>query len=308
MAAVEAPSGLLVALSDELAGAVDRAGRAVVTVHGRRGLPASGIVWPGGDSVVTAAHVLQRQLDIRVTLVDGRQVPAALAGWDPGSDVAVLRLAVAAPDPAELAPGGSVKPGHVVLALGRPGDGSLMVSFGVASAIGGPWRTARGGLVEGYVRADLALPPGFSGGPLIDVRGRVVGLNSSHLAGGEAMAIPGEALERLVGALRVRGIVRRGYLGVSSQAVELQAALRQRLGLRQQTGLMLLGIEPGGPAEQGGLLVGDILLTLDGKPVTDGEALLMALGPEVVGKPVAVSLVRGGAAKQLTLTPGARPE
>jgi serine protease Do len=308
MAAVEAPSGLLAALSDEIAGAVDRAGRAVVTVHGRRGLPASGLVWPGGDSVVTAAHVLERPRDIHVTLAGGQQVPAALAGWDPDTDVAVLRLAAAAPVPAELAPGGSVKSGHFVLALGRPGDGSLMVSFGVVSSIGGPWRTARGGLVEGYVRADLGLLPGFSGGPLIDSLGRVVGLNSSHLAGGEAIAIPGDALERLVGALRMRGIVRRGYLGVSSQVVELQAALRQRPGFRQPAGLMLLGIEPGGPAEQGGLLMGDILLELDGKPVADGETLMMALGPEVVGKPVAVTIVRGGEVKQLTLTPGERPE
>jgi S1-C subfamily serine protease len=258
--------------------------------------------------VVTAAHVLERPRAVRVTLADGQQVPAALAGWDPESDVAVLRLAAAAPVAAELAPGGSVKPGHLVLALGRPGDGSLRVSFGVASAIGGPWRTARGGLVEGYVRADLGLLPGFSGGPLIDGQGRVVGLNSSHLAGGEAIAIPTDALERLVQALRIRGIVRRGYLGVGSQVVELQAALRQRLGLRQQAGLMLLGIEPGGPAEQGGLLVGDILLELAGKPVVDGEALLMALGPEVVGKPVALTIVRGGDVRQLTLTPGERPE
>jgi S1-C subfamily serine protease len=307
MAAVDAPSGLLAALSDEIAGAVDRAGRAVATVHGRRGLAASGLVWPGGDSVVTAAHVLERPRDIRVTLAGGQQVPAALAGWDPESDVAVLRLVGAAPVAAELAPGGSVKPGHFVLALGRPGDGSLMVSFGVASAVGGPWRTGRGGLVDGYVRADLVLPPGFSGGPLIDVQGRVVGLNSSRLAAGESMAVPSHELERVVQALRTRGIVRRGYLGVSSQLIELQAALRQRLGLRQPAGLMLLGIEPGGPAEQGGLLMGDILLGLEGKPVADGEGLLMALGPEVVGKPVAVTIVRGGEVKQLTLTPGERP-
>src|SRR6185312_7076225 len=177
--------GALTALSNDLSGAVERAARYVVTVEARRQVAASGILWPNANGiVVTADHAVEREEGIVVRLPDGQKVGATLVGRDPGSDIAVLRLANASnvPAAAELAPPDSAKIGHLVLAIGRPGEGDAMATFGIISALGGSWRTARGGILESYIRADVALFSGFSGGPLVDAQARVVGLNSWHLA------------------------------------------------------------------------------------------------------------------------------
>jgi len=304
-------SGLLTSLSDEISGAIQRASQAVVTVDARRQVAASGIIWPSGTGiVVTADHVVEREEDITVRLADGRKVAATAAGRDPGTDIAVLRLTIpagsAAPTPAELAPLDSVKIGHVALAIGRPGEGATMATFGIVSAIGGNWRTARGGTVESYVRADVALYPGFSGGPLVDTQGRVIGLNSWHLAGGQELAIPSQAVSSTVQTLLTQGRVRRAYLGVTSQPVALPDALRQKVGLQQSTGLVLVGVEAGSPADQAGLLLGDVLVAFAGKPIADPQDLQSALGAATVGTPATVTVIRGGERKDITVTPGER--
>lgn len=303
-------SGVLETLSEELAAAVEKGSQAVVSVDARRGRPASGIIWPAGPGVVvTADHVIEREEGINVILDGGQKLAASLAGRDPGTDVAVLRLALPTggtpPAPAELAPAESVRIGHLVLALGRPG-GAPMASFGIVSALGGTWRTERGGIVEGYVRADVTLYPGFSGGPLVDVRGRIVGLNSWYLARGQELAIPSPVVSGIVQSLLTQGRLRRAYLGVTSQPVQLPGTLRQALGLTQATGLLIVGVEPGSPAEAGGLLLGDILITVDGRPITSAEDLQAALGPGAVGRPVTLTVIRGGERKDLTVTPTER--
>lgn len=301
----QSSGGLLARLSEELAGAVERAGRSVVTVHGRRRLPASGIVWPGGV-VVTADHVLEREEDLALSGADGKPIAAALVGRDPGSDLAVLRPADGSLPAAELATPGSVKVGHLVLALGRPGPGGVMASFGVVSAIGESWRTARGGTVEGYLRADLSLYPGFSGGPLVTAAGLVAGLNSSHLARGQEVAIPAHAVDAVVRALLAGRKVKRAYLGIGSQPVQLPAPLREKLGLEQEVGLMVVWVEPGSPAERDGLCMGDIVVALGTQAVTRVEELQAALSPAVVGQPLKATIVRGGERKEVTVTPGER--
>ena len=299
----EGTADLLVGLSDGLAAAVAHVGRSVVAVHGRRRTPASGVVWQP-DLVVTAAHVLERGVDISL---GDPQRPARLVGFDAASDVAVLRAEGGDLVVAERAPLDSIAPGQLVLAVGRPGTASPMATFGVVTSAGGAWRTAAGGVLDSYVRADVALLPGFSGGVLADVQGRVLGLISSHLANGDPMAIPWSSVDRIVQTIRAGGSRRRAYLGISTQAVELQQALRDALRLSQESGLMLLGLEPGGPAERAGLLVGDILLAIGDRPSVDGEALQMALGPEAVGAPRRVRLIRGGQLCELVVTPAERP-
>lgn len=307
VAATGSTGSVLTALSDDLAAAVTRAGSAVVSVDARRQRPATGIVWPAGAGVVvTADHVVEREEDIAVVLPDGKKVSATLAGRDPSTDVAVLRLGEgSAPTTADLAPPDSLKVGHIVLALGRPGT-SIMASFGIVSALGGTWRTERGGIVEGYVRADVTLYPGFSGGPLVDVQGRVVGLNSYYLARGQELAIPSAALGTIVQTLLTQGRVRRAYLGITSQPVRLPDALRQALASQQRAGLMIVGVEPGSPAEKAGLLLGDVLIALAGKPVQSPEDLQAALATTTVGKPTTATIVRGGQRQDLTVTPGER--
>lgn len=302
MTGTDNTGGLLAALSDELANAVERGSRSVVAVHGRRQGAASGIVWPGGGVVVTADHVLERDEGVTVTLPDEKEIEATVAGRDPGSDVAVLRIGGQAPA-AELAPNGATKVGHLVLALGRPGPGPAMASFGVVSGTGGRWRTARGGVIEGYVRADVTLYPGFSGGPLVDTQGRVVGMNSFYFARGQELAIPAHTLGGIVQTLLSHGRVRRAYLGVTTQRVPLPQAGRDRLKLDQEVGLIVIGAEPDSPADKGGLVIGDVLLAVGANAVTDARELQAALGPEVVGKPTVLTVLRGGERKEISVTP-----
>jgi S1-C subfamily serine protease len=304
----EQNKSVLASFSEELAGAVEKAGRSVVAVHGGRRTASSGILWQRG-AVVTADHTLEREDEIFVTLPNGQRVQAWLAGRDPGSDVAVLTLAGDPLEPAEIVTSDGPKVGNFVLALGRPGA-APMASFGIVSALGGAWRTARGALVSGFIQADVALYPGFSGGPLIDVQGRVVGMNSSLLARflgrGQAAALPAAALSNLVQALLTQGRVRRAFLGITSQPVQLPRDFSERLGRSQETGLMLLRVEPESPAEKGGLLMGDILVSIDGRVVSDAEELQATLEPGLIGRAVDIVVLRGGEPKTLRVTPSER--
>ncbi|MCC6380945.1 MAG: trypsin-like peptidase domain-containing protein [Dehalococcoidia bacterium] len=298
----EEQTSLISALSDALAAAVERAAASVVTVDARRRFPASGVVWAPGV-VLTCDHVLERDEDVHLTLPDGQVVPAEVAGRDAGSDLAVLRTT--ANDLTPLARGGAVRVGHPVLAVGRPGPGGPMASFGVVAAAGGAWRTFRGGQVEGYVRADLTFYPGFSGGPLVNTAGAVVGLNSSRLGRGAGLTVPVEAAAAIAGTLLSAGRIRRGYLGVGSQAARLPAALAARVG-GQQSALLIVGVEPGTPADNAGLLVGDLLVALGGAPVRDTDDLQAQLGPDSVGRELQVLVLRGGEPKTLPIAVGER--
>jgi S1-C subfamily serine protease len=299
-------SGLLATLSDDLAAAVERVGRSVVAVNGRRRFPASGLAW-APDRVLTAAHVLERDTDLSITTPDNVQHTAHIVGGDRASDMALLRIDGATLSPIEHG-AGDVASGHLVLAVGRPGTPSPIASFGVVSSAGGAWRTAQGAVLDAYLRADVALLPGLSGGALADVQGRVVGMLSSQLAGGDPVAIPIRTLDGLIQRILSGGSLKRAYLGVSTQPVELQEGLRQRLGLAQQSGLMLLGLEPGAPADRAGLLLGDIVLSIGGRGIEDGEALQMALGPDAIGNVTLVKIIRGGQLVDVNVTPAERPD
>jgi len=293
----------LSALSDGMADAVEQVGPKVLRVNGRRRRPASGVAY-APDWVLTASHVLEREEDLSVGTRDGRTLPARFVGRDPSTDLAVLRaegLDVDAATPAE----GSARIGQLVLAVGGPSrsDGPR-ASLGVVSAVGGPLRTGRGSRLERYIQTDATPYPGFSGGPLIDARGNVLGIMTAGWARGAALAIPADVAWRVARTLESRGSVKRGYLGIMSQPVHLPDA--QRTGLTQRGGLLVVGVEDGSPAGRGGLLIGDILATLDGQPVEDTEDLLVLLTGERVGQPVPVKVVRGGELQMLEVTIGER--
>lgn len=295
----------LTRLSDDLAAAVERAGAGVVTINGRRRMPASGIVWTEDGLIVTANHVVERDDDLTVGLPDGREVAATLIGRDPGSDLALLKieagdLTVA---PRAEAP---TKIGHFVLAVGRPGPSGPMASFGVVSVVGGSWRTGRGGSVDGFVRADVAMLPGFSGGPLVDARGNVVGLNSSTLGRGGGLTVPVAAIDAVVAALHAHGKVRHGFLGIGAQAVRLPAALVEAHSLGREQGLLVVAVEPDGPAERDGVMIGDIIIALDGDPVTEVDDLQDKLRGDRVGQALPVRVFRAGAPHELRVTVGER--
>lgn len=297
-------SNALTELSDQLAAAVERAGQSTVLVNARRRFPASGIAWSADGQVLTTDHVIEREENITVGLPDGREVSATIVGRDPGSDLAVLKVDGAL-TAIERAPNDSAKVGSMVLAIGRPTSEGVQASFGVVGAIGGAWRTFRGGQVEGYLRSDTTFYPGFSGGPLIDAAGRAVGINSSRLGRGAGITIPAEAAEKVVTDLLKAGRVRRAYLGISSQPAQLPNALAARLG-GQESGLLVVMVEPESPADKAGLILGDLLVSLGGQAVTDTESLQMQLGSERVGKSTTAVVLRGGEPHELTIVPGER--
>lgn len=299
------PASALLAYSNGLASAVERAGQSLVAIHARQRIPSSGVLWRNGV-VVTADHTIKREEEITVTLPDGRNVAATLAGRDPGSDVAVLRLDSAGVAPAEIGDTASLKVGHPVLAVGRPGA-EATASLGIVSSVGGAWRTWRGGLLDCFVRLDLAIYDGFSGGALVDLAGRVVGLNTSALSRGGALTIPTATVNRVVDELLKRGHIARAFLGVGMQPVALPDALRQRLNLNNQSGVIVLAVEPGGPAETGGVLVGDVIVALGGASVGDTDDVQAALGADRIGQPLTVQVIRGGELRQLTVVVGERP-
>ena len=296
-------SDLLAALSDGMADAVEKIGSSVVRVNGRRRRPASGVVY-AADTVLTASHVLEREEDLTVGVGDGRTLPARFVGRDPSSDLAVLKvegLDVEVATPAE----GSARIGQLALAVGSPGRGEgPRASLGVVSSVGGPMRTWRGTRLERYIQTDATPYPGFSGGPLIDARGGVLGIMTTGLARGAALAIPAEIAWRVARTLEERGSVRRGYLGILSQPVRLPDG--QRLGLTQRGGLLVVGVEDGSPAGRGGIIIGDILARLDGQPVEDTEDLLVLLTDEKIGREAQIQVVRGGELQTLQVTVGER--
>jgi S1-C subfamily serine protease len=295
---------ILVAFSEALAAAAARGGSATVLVDARQRFPASGIAY-APDLVLTADHVVEREEEIRVQLPDGSQLAAALAGRDPTTDLALLRLERGGAAPAERAPQ-EARVGQLTLALGRPTTEGLQASLGVISAIGGPVRSWRGGLLERYLRTDATPYPGFSGGPLVDTSGRVLGVNTSGLARGASLAIPVGLAWQAAEALAKHGSLRRGYLGVRSQPVEITAGQQQALGRAQGSGLLLVGVERGSPAEQGGLIVGDIIVAIAGAPVSDPDELVARLTGSLVGQPTLVEVLRGGQPRTSAVTIGER--
>jgi S1-C subfamily serine protease len=304
MTASSSSENVLTALSDAMAEAVAKAGASTVLVNARRRMPASGIAF-AADLILTADHVVEREEDITVALPDGSELPAHVAGRDPGSDLALLRLDKPAAVPAQPA-AQDARIGQFVLALGRPTGDGIQASLGVVSAYGGPIRTGRGGLLERYLRTDTTPYPGFSGGPLIDAAGNVVGLNTSGLGGGVSITIPTSLAWRVAENLLKHGHVRRGFLGVRSQPVMIPPAQQQTLGREQASGLLLVGIETDSPAEKGGLLIGDILVAIGGEIITDPDELLGRLTGSLVGQPTAIQVVRGGQPVTITVTVGER--
>ena len=293
---------VLVELSDALADAAEKAGKATVLVNARRRMPASGIAY-ASDLILTADHVVEREEGIKVILADGAEVPARLAGRDAGSDLAVLKLERAAGAVAE-ATKNPARLGQIALALGRPSPDGIEASLGTVSAIGGPIRTGRGGMLERYLRTDSISYPGFSGGPLVAADGTILGLNTSGLANGAAVTVPADIAWRIADTLVQHGRIKRGYLGIRSQTVDILEASQKALQREQGTGLLIVGVENGSPAAQGGLIVGDILVGIAGEPILHHDELFTRLNGDVVGKSTPIDLIRGGQPQTLNVVIG----
>ncbi|HRJ42627.1 MAG TPA: trypsin-like peptidase domain-containing protein [Caldilineaceae bacterium] len=290
-------------ISQSAAAVVALAGQGVVRVDARRRHPASGIVWSADGLILTAHHVVRRDDSISVGLADGRDLLATLVGRDPSTDLALLRVEATGLAAGEWRAEESLGVGELVLALGRPGQG-VQASLGIISALGGAWRSLSGGKVSYYIRPDLVMYPGFSGGPLIDGAGKVIGLATSALTREGGIALSAATAQLVVETLLAHGRMRRGYLGIGVQPAKLPASVAE--ALERETGVLLNSIEADSPAASAGLLVGDILVGLDGEAVERPEDLTLLLQGSQVGQAVVAQIVRGGTLTELSVTVGER--
>jgi S1-C subfamily serine protease len=291
-------------LSRSLADAVEKAGSYTVMVTARKGRPASGVAWRDG-LVLTASHAVEADEGITVTLPGGQSTGAGLAGRDQARDIAVLRLDAGAASPAAQAAGGEPRVGQLALSVGRlPMDG-INAALGIVSAAGERLSLWRGSVIDRYLQTDAPRAPGFSGGPLADADGRMLGINVFGRRFGASLAIPTASAFQTAERILKGGTIRRGYLGVRSQPVELPLAVREALRGRQTTGLLLVGVEPGSPAEGAGLMVGDILVGFKGAAVRGHEELLELLGSDAAGAEARAEIVRGGSLTAAAIIVGA---
>jgi S1-C subfamily serine protease len=295
---------MLIELSDAIADAAESAGKSTMLVDARRKFPASGIAF-AKDLVLTADHVVEREEDIKVILADGTEVTARLVGRDPGTDLAVLKLDSASATPAEVSKT-PARVGQFVLAIGRPSTKGIESSFGTVNAIGGPVRTGRGSMLESYIKTDVVSYPGFSGGPLVNGDGTIFGINTSGFGNGGAITIPADIAWKIAETLAKHGKIKRGYLGIRSQTVEISDDARKALKREQETGLLLVGLEADSPAGKGGLIVGDILVGVAGESVAHQDDLFVRLSGDVVGKSVAIDILRGGKLESIKVEIGER--
>jgi S1-C subfamily serine protease len=297
-------SNSLLEISDVMAAAVKAASASIVRVEGRRRLPASGIVWSSDGLILTASHVVRRDKGITAVLPDSRSVPAKVIGRDQTTDLALLRVEAGDLIPLQHATDDETAVGQFVLALGRPGQ-TVQATLGIVSAFSGSWRTRRGGLIDNYLQTDVLMYPGFSGGPLIDAAANLVGMNSSALLPGVSIAIPTNSLDRITQTLAAHGRIRRGYLGVSTQKVRLPHNLRDELD--QKRGLLIVAVEPGSPAEAGGMILGDTIIGISGTAIRSHDELLAQLAAGAVDQKVPVKLLRGGEVLTMNVKIGERP-
>ena len=304
MSSAEIPSTLL-ALSQNLADAVEKAGRAVVAVNARHRIASSGVHWRSGV-IVTADHTVRRDEEITVTLPDNRKVAAKLVGRDSTTDLAVLKLQDVDLPTAEIGDAESLKVGHMVLAVARPGESGLSASWGVVSAKGGVGRNWCGGQIDSFLRLDLSLYPGFSGGALVDASGTVAGINTSGPRN-MVLAIPVDVVNRVIETLLEKGRIARGYLGLGMQPVVFPDTLKSTLNLSSAGGVIVVNVEPNGPADRAGVLIGDVLLEFDDTPVSDTADVQAVLSPESVGKTFRVQMIRGGARVEVAIAVSERP-
>ena len=294
-------SSTLSDLSSQLASAVESAGNSIIAIHARRRIPSSGIVWRDGV-IVSASHTVKRDDEVPVTLPGGESTVATIVGRDSATDLIALRVEGAKSHVAARADAEALKVGSLVLAVGRPGR-DVAASFGIVSAIGRGWRTWQGARIDRVFRLDLAVYDGFSGGPLVDASGGVLGVNNSALGRGTPMTLPAATVDGIVDELLERGHVRRPFVGVAAQPIALSASLVKQHELAHETALLIVSVGDGSPADSAGIFVGDVLLEANGKPLSRPTDLLDALANVPAGKPLQLKVLRGGAVKSVSVTP-----
>lgn len=292
---------LLQDFSTAAAELIARAQSSVVRLEARRGLPASGLIWSEDGLIITANHVIRHEEKIDIALSSGETHAATLVGRDPATDVALVRIPANHLAVLPTANLDDLKVGHLALALGRPGQ-RVQATMGMVSGVGDKWRTPWGGVFEIFLRTAMEMYPGFSGGPLLNMSGEVLGLNNAALSRHFNLAAPVTALQRIAQELLQHGRVRRGYLGIGVQPVDLPPAVRQQTG--SESGLLIVSVAPGSPAEKHNLLLGDTIIALDGGSVEHVDQLLASLGADRIQQEIQVTVMRAGQLQEVKVAVG----
>jgi len=292
--------------SKEISEAVGHTGKSVVAVDGRSGHTSSGIVWRP-DSVLTAAHAIRQEANIGVILEPGRTIQARLAGRDRSTDIALLKLdRQVEAQPVRFGSTSGLAVGELTLAIGRTRRGNLVASAGIISGLMGEWQAGRT-RIDQFIRPDLNLYPGFSGGALVGSDGSVLGLNTSGLLRGKSITIPASTLVRVAEEMAAKGHVARPYIGLVMQPVQIPESLQKKAGVSAAAGLLVMHVESGGPADSAGALMGDILVDLDGRALDDLDDVHETIRQKAAGNEVRATMIRGGQKIEITIRIGERP-
>ncbi len=294
---------VLTSISNAFADVVDAAAASVVQVHGRR-RPASGVVYADGV-VATLARTLGREDGLHVRQADGTLFEAELAGWDPATSLAVLRVpGLTAP---VLAPAGApARVGHLAVAIARSWSNAVTASVGTIAVIGGPLATGRRRAIEQVIRTTAPMHDGFAGGAFVGTDGALVGIATATAIRGLGVVIPAALAWKTIASVLEHGRPTRAWLGIAGQPAALPAA--QQRGEARESALLVVGVTTGSPAEQGGVLIGDLLLDFDGTPVRSPDDLLALLVGDSAGRAVSLRVLRGASTATLVVTPQERPE
>ena len=295
----------LIDLSNALARETGRAAANIVAIHTEARGSSSGVVWRSGV-IVTAEHALRRDEEIHATLPDGRIVPASLAGRDASTDLAVLKCAEAVSPVAEISDVSAIKPGSLVLVVGRTRASGPVAALGAVSLVASERRTWMGARISPYIRLDIGLQPTAVGGAVIDASGRAIGIATPRFARFGAIAVPASTVNRVADALLRTGHIPHGYLGVGLHPIQLPEALRQSLQRKEKTAAIVVEVEPESPAHKAGIMIGDLLISFGGHAISQVEDVHAQLSAEAIGKSMLVKFVRGGAAQETSIVVGER--
>ena len=293
-------------LSNEISESVTRAGRAVVAIDGRSGHTSSGILLRP-DIVLAAAHTIRQNSDIQIIPRPGISVRARVAGRATGGDIALLRAdQEISPDVAEFGDASALSIGQFVVAIARTRRGNIVASAGILSGLMGEWQYGRT-RIDQFIRPDLTLYPGFSGGALIGADGKILGMTTGGIARGKPLTIPASTLGRIAEELSQKGHVATPYIGLVMQPVPIPESLQKSSGLTAATGLLVMHVEASGPSDSAGVLLGDVLVQMEGQTFDDLSDLQDILRRSGINQDVKTTFIRGGQKVELTIRIGERP-